>query len=98
MREARVLQHLAGGDQASRVETELRVLTSTGRPFARTFAVEPNANANDRLDPNFFRGLDRLFELLKFFNNDDDELAKLTTKKRDSNEGLVLVTVADDQT
>src|ERR1700730_3511937 len=72
MREARVFQHLAGGDQTSRVETELRLLTSTGRPFARTFALEPNANADDWLDPDFFRGFDRLFELLKFLDDDNN--------------------------
>src|ERR1700730_5007208 len=86
MREARVFQHLAGGDQTSRVETELRVLTSAGRPFARTFAMQADANADDRLDADFFRGLDGLLELLEFFNNDNAHLANIATQKRNSNE------------
>src|SRR5438132_12400756 len=51
MREARLFQHLAGGDEIGRVETELRVLTATGRPFAGTFAVKPDANTDHRFDP-----------------------------------------------
>src|SRR5205823_8229355 len=98
MGKARGFQHLAGRDQIGGVETELRVLTTAGRPFAGTFAVQADANPDHRLDADFFRGFDRLFELLEFFNDDDNELAKFPAEQCDSNKRLVLVAVADDQT
>src|SRR5205814_6926296 len=86
MSEAGLLQHLAGGDQIGGVESELRVLTAAGRPFPGTFAVQPNTNADDRLDADFFRGFDRLFEFFEFFNNDHNKLAEFATEKRNPNE------------
>ena len=72
MREPCLFQHLAGGDEIGGVEAELRVLTAARRPFAGTFAVQPDSNPNHRFDANFFCGADGLLELFEFLNNDDD--------------------------
>src|SRR5437870_6802165 len=97
MREARLFQHLAGVDEIGRVETELRVLTATGRPFAGTFAVKPDANADHRFDPDFVCGPDGLLEFLEFFNDDDNQLREFATGERDTNKSGILVSVADDE-
>src|SRR6266566_4220847 len=97
MREARLFQHLAGGDGIGGVETELRVLTATGRPFAGTFAVKPDANPDHRFDADFFCGPNGLLELLQFFNDDDNQLAEFATEQRDTNKSGIFVSVADDE-
>ena len=38
-----------------------------------------------------------MFELLEFFDDNDDRLAKLAPQKCDTNEGRVFVTIANDQ-
>src|SRR5437868_6617541 len=90
-------QHLAGRDQARCIQSKLRVLAAARRPFARPFAVKTNADSDHRLETNFFRSADRLFQLFQFFDHNDNALAELAAEQRDPNKGAVLVTVADDQ-
>ena len=81
MRQTGLFQHLARRDEVGGIETELRVLAAARRPFARAFAVKPHANADARLDANFFRSANRLLELLEFFDHDDDRLAELAAEQ-----------------
>src|SRR5205807_9429300 len=78
-------------------EPELRVLAAARRPLTRAFAVKPDADSDERLDPDFLRSADRLLKLFEFFHHDDDGLAELPAEQRDANEGAVLVAVADDE-
>ena len=97
MREAGGLQHFAGGNETCRIETELRVLAATRRPFARAFAVKAHANADVRFHADFLCRADCLLELFEFLGNDDDLLAELATEQRDADERRVLVAIANDE-
>ena len=59
MRESSGFQHFARGNETRGVETELRVLSAAGRPFAGAFAVQTDANTDHRLDADFLRRADR---------------------------------------
>ena len=47
--------------------------------------------------PTSSRRANRLHELLELLDDDDDLLAELAAEQRDSDEGAILVAVADDQ-
>ena len=98
MREAGRLQHFARGDETCCIETELRVLAATRRPFSGAFAVKAHANSDVRFHADFLRRANRLLELFEFLGNDDDLLTELATEQRDADERSVFVAIANDQT
>src|SRR5262249_2868819 len=98
MRQAGILQHLAGGDEIGCVETELRVLAAARGPFAGAFAVQASANSNVRLDHNLLRGANDLLNLFQLFCDNDNRLPQFAAKQGYANESRILVAIADNQT
>src|SRR5581483_7883771 len=98
MREARGLQHSAGGYETCSIEAEFCVLAAAGCPFAGTFAVKTYPNTNMRFHANFLRGADCLLQLFELFGDDDHFFAKLAAEQRDTDERRVFVTIANDET
>src|SRR5580704_3635002 len=98
MRQACGLQHFARSDETCGIETELRVLATAWRPFARAFAVKADANADVRFHADFLCCADRLLKLFELFGNDDHLLAELATKQRDTDERRVFIAIANDET
>src|SRR5205807_5920857 len=96
MAKAGGFQHLAGRDQARGIQSKLRVLAAAGRPFAGAFAVKTNPDSDHRLEPNFFRSADRLFQLFQFLDHNDNALAELAAEQREPDKSAVLVTIADE--
>src|SRR3984893_15026804 len=97
MPESGRLQHFARRHQAGGVETKLRVLAATRRPFTGAFAIKPDTNANVRFDADFLGRANRLLELLEFFDDNDNRFAQLPAEQRDPNVGAVFIAVADDK-
>src|SRR6267378_6889024 len=98
MRQACGLQHFARGDETCGIETELRVLAPTRRPFARAFAVKADPNADVWFHADFLCRADRLLKLFEFFGNNDHLLVELATKERDADEGRVFIAITNDET
>src|SRR5213595_1069641 len=97
MRQPLTLQRLAGGNEIDGIESKLRVLASTGGPFARAFAGQTDPNANERFDPNFLGGPNGLLQFFQLFDHDDDLFVEFTPQKRDPNKSRILVAIANDQ-
>ena len=90
MREPVRLQHLARRDEVRRAQAELRVLAAARRPLAGAFAVQPHADADDRLDAHFLRDAQRLLQLLELLDDEDDLLAELAAEHRGANKSASL--------
>src|SRR5206468_4544134 len=97
MREASRLQHFARGNETCRIETELRVLAATRRPFPSAFAVKTNANSDVRFHADFLCRADCLLELFEFLGNDDHFLTELTTEQRDADKRSVFIAIANNE-
>src|SRR5205823_12839763 len=97
MRQPFAFQHIAGGNEIEGIESKLRVLASTGGPFARAFAGQTHPNANERFDPNFLGGPNGLLQFFQLFNHADDLFVAFTPQKRDPNKSRILVAIANDQ-
>src|SRR5207248_748597 len=97
MRQPFAFQHIAGGNEIEGIESKLRVLASTGGPFARAFAGQTDPNANERFDPNFLGGPNGLLQFFQLFDHDDDLFVEFTPQKRDPNKSRILVAIANDQ-
>src|SRR4029079_949903 len=85
------LQHFARGNETCCIETELRILAATRRPFSRAFAVKTHANSDARFHADFLCCADCLLELFEFLGNNHHLLTELTTEQRDADERCVFV-------
>src|SRR5437870_10376492 len=97
MCQARLFQHLTGGDETGCVETEFGIFAAARRPFARAFAIQASTNTDERFDADLVRNANGLLEFFQLFGNNDDRFAKFPTEKCNANESWIFVAVADDQ-
>src|SRR6266508_1292214 len=98
MREASRLQHFARGNETCCIETELRVLAATRRPFSRAFAVKTHPNSDVRFHADFLCCADCLLQLFEFLGNDDYLFTELATEQRDADKRCVFVAIANNET
>src|SRR6266480_2427737 len=98
MRQPLALQRLAGGNEIDGIESKLRVLASTGGPFARAFAGQTDTNANERFHSNFLGGPNGLLQFFQLLNYNDDLFVQFAPQQRDSNKSRILVAIANNQT
>src|SRR5437899_3894543 len=98
MRQPFALQHLAGGKEIDGIESELRVLSSTGGPFARAFTGQTDTNANEWFNPNFLGGPNGLLQFFQLRNYDDDLFVQFAPQQGDTNKSRILIAIANNQT
>src|SRR6476469_7195815 len=98
MRQPLTLQHVAGGNEIDGIESKLRVLASTGGPFARAFTGQTDTNANERFDPNFLGGANGLLQFFQLLNYDDDLFVQFAPQQGDPNKSRILIAIANNQT
>src|SRR6476469_6757673 len=98
MRQSFAFQHVAGGKEIDGIESKLRVLASTGGPFARAFAGQTDTNANERFNPNFLGGPNGLLQFFQLLNYNDDLFVQFAPQQGDPNKSRILVAIANNQT
>ena len=91
------LQHFRRGKQFHGAQTELGILAAALGPFARAFAQQPRADADERFHTERFGNRDDVLQLFQLFDDHDDAFAELDAEQRHLDELRVLVAVADDE-
>ena len=90
-------EHFTRHHQVGRAEAKLRILAPTRCPFTGALAVQPHPDADERLDPHFFRDPEGLLELFQFLDHDDDGLAEAATEHGGANKSAILVAITNDE-
>src|SRR5437763_120729 len=97
MGQALRFQHLARRHQTDGVESKFGVLPSARSPFPGPFAGETNADADQRLDTDFFRGANGLLQFLQLLDHKNHLFAEFASEKSDADESWIFVTVANNE-
>src|SRR5438477_2704298 len=98
MGQALRFEHLARCHQTDGVESKFGVLPSARSPFSGPFAVETDADSDQRLNTNFFRGTNGLLQFFQLLHHKNHLLAQFAPEQRDADEGWIFVTVANNET
>src|SRR5437764_411178 len=91
------LEQVRRGEQFDGGQTELGVFARAVRPFARAFAEQARADADEGFDAERARHADDLLQFFEFFDDHDDLLAQLDSHQRHADEVGVFIAVANDQ-
>src|SRR5438132_12806889 len=90
-------QHLTRRHQADSVQSKFGVLPSARSPFSGPFAVETDADSDQALDPDFFRGANSLLQFLQLLDHKTQLFAEFAPGGSGAAAGWTLVTVATDE-
>jgi hypothetical protein len=91
------LEEIGRRHEFNSTETELGVFTGAIGPLAGSFAEQAASDAKVGFYAELTGDGKDLVEFLEFLNHEDDVPANLSAHKGHSNEGWVLIAVADDE-